>query len=116
MKENENVSTGSKVLITEINNMSWNIRVETLDEKNLDEYNGIKNVYSVSWEPYHTIKLARPEIPLAREKRNKKPYTFEKSWHKYLKNLSFLSFPFCTFQNFPPLMWKFISVYVFLGE
>jgi hypothetical protein len=39
--------TGSKVLITEINNMSWMIRVEALDEMMLMSIMGLKH-YIVS--------------------------------------------------------------------
>lgn len=43
MKGNGNISSGSKVFITEVNNMSYKIRVEALDEMFLVGMMGLKS-------------------------------------------------------------------------
>lgn len=43
MKGNGNISSGSKVFITEVNNMSYKMRVEALDEMFLVGMMGLKS-------------------------------------------------------------------------
>lgn len=85
MKGNGNISSGSKVFITEVNNMSYKMRVEALDEMFLVGMMGLKS-HSVGWgcRPYHSRNAALLWTLLARERRKKGLYTFEGPWHKYL--------------------------------